>query len=59
MTSTPFHVEGDPTAFVEILPRARSAGPDHADEDVRVVGSGFAEGEELTEHGRGPRRSCC
>lgn len=50
MTSMPFHVESDPTAFVEIPAAGTISRTLHADDDVRVVVFGFAEGEELTEH---------
>ena len=50
MTSAPFHVEPDPADFVDVPAAGTLSRTLHADDDVRVVVFGFAEGEELTEH---------
>lgn len=50
MTTAAFHVEHDPSTSVEIPAAGTLSRTLHADDDVRVVVFGFAEGEELTEH---------
>ena len=50
MTPMPFHVEPNLVGFVEPPPTGTLSRTLHADESVRVVVFGFAEGEELTEH---------
>ena len=50
MPSPPFHVELDPAAAIDIPPAGTLSRTLHADDDLRVVVFGFAQGEELTEH---------
>lgn len=50
MTPTPFHVEPDPAAAIEVPAVGTPSRTLHKDDDSRVVVFGFAEGEELSEH---------
>lgn len=50
MSTTPFHAEPDPAAFVTPPEAGTLSRTLHSDAGVRVVVFGFAEGEELTEH---------
>lgn len=50
MIPAPFHVEPDPGAAMEVPAQGTLSRTLHADEDVKVVIFGFAQGEELSEH---------
>ncbi len=50
MTTAPFHVELDPATIVVPPPAGTLSRTVHADDDLKVVVFGFAEGEELSEH---------
>ena len=50
MTAAPFHVETDVGRFIEVPEAGTLSRTLHADDHLRVVVFGFAEGEELSEH---------
>ncbi len=50
MTAAPFVFEPDVTGFLEVPAAGTLSRTLHADDDLRVVVFGFAQGEELTEH---------